>query len=271
MLTGGWASNDLPYHIWHGEALHGGGLATLVHPRRMSLRSSPPRCLPGRHHLSLAITLRDHFVLTIVNLHLSPNLMHMERRATCLAAATFASSARPGAQVLCGDLNEWPRPGGGGWLSKALSPAGMWAGFRSPYPHGEPTNHVPMARGTSSRELDWVLISSATPCTACSKVTLPGLCTHVALQVDLTIPPAKLTPLDPSGRQFRFSQATSEQLFAGAEVASLYLYWAAAAGLLPDTVVRLCWDGLRPHIPPTSRRMQVHLRDVELVAATLAG
>ena len=263
--------NSLPYRVWHGEALPGGGLATLIHPRRIAPRTQPPHCQPGRHHLGLAIPLCDQFVLTIVNLHLPPRLTHVERRAACLTAVAFTAAARPGAQVLCGDLNEWPRPGGGGWLSKALSPSGLWDGFRSPYPAGEPTNHVPTARGTSSRELDWVLISAATPCIACTKVTLPGLCTHSALQVDLTIPPAKLTPLDPSGRQFRFSHATPEQLLAGAETISLYLYWAEAAGLQPDAAIRLCWDGLRSHIQPTTSRTHVRPEDAQLAAVELAA
>ena len=50
-------------------------------------------------------------------------------------------------------------------VSKALAPNGLWAGFCSPYPTRAPTNHVPVQGGPS---LDWVLISPATPCTACT-------------------------------------------------------------------------------------------------------
>ena len=66
-------------------------------------------------------------------------------------------------------------------------------------------------------------------------ITLPGPCAHAVLQVDLTIPPATLTMLEPCGRQFRFNRTTPEQLLAGAEVISLYLQWADSAGRAPTS------------------------------------
>jgi hypothetical protein len=261
----------LPYRVWHGEHLHGGGLAILVHPRRAASKATSVRCLPGRHLLCLTYPLQQTFHLSIVNMHLPPSLAHPDRRSTCAAAAQFLRTTRPGAQLICGDLNEWPRVAGGGWLSKSLSPSGTWAGYRSPYPAGEATNYVSTARGTSAKELDWVFVSPTTPCTACTKVLLPGLSTHKGLQVDLTIPSALLTPLDPSGKQFRFRQATPTQLEDAAEIVSLYLHWAEAARLEPDTALRLCWDGLRGYIPTAHKRTQVRHEDATLADAELSA
>jgi hypothetical protein len=121
-----------------------------------------------------------------------------------------------------------------------------------------PTNVVTTTRGVSRRELDWVLVGPQTPCTDCEKTLLPGMSTHAVLQCDLNLPLCLLTPLDPSGRQFRFSQATPPQLASGGTVVSLYLWWAVAFALPPDAAVHLCWEGLRACVPVASRRRQFH-------------
>jgi hypothetical protein len=147
------------------------------------------------------------------------------------------------------DLNSSMEPGRGNWLRQALSPRGVWAGFRAPDPAGQPTNFVHTSAGSSAHELDWLLLSPDTPCTACHRDLLPGLSTHKALQCDLTIPGSALRPVDPAGRQFRFQQATAEALQHAAAMIGLLLWWATAAGLPPDSAVLLCWDGLHPHTP----------------------
>lgn len=114
----------------------------------------------------------------------------------------------------------------------------------------------------SRRELDWVLISKGTLYSGCSRFCLPGISTHMALVVDLALPTAHLSPLDPTGRQFRFNRATEQQLGAAREFVALYSWWGCAAGLTPDGVVRLCWDGMRSHIPLVRRSQQVLPHDV---------
>jgi hypothetical protein len=209
--------------------------------------------------------------LTVVNLHLPPSLPVSDRRTICGDVAGILKDAPAGAQLICGDLNEWPRSQGGGWLSKALQPSGVWSGFRSPYPPGDATNHVHSRRGTSARELDWVLIGPNTPCTACHKALLPGLSTHVTLQVDLVIPTARISAADPSGRQFRYRSALPVDLEAAAAIVSLLLYWAAAGKLDPDAAVRLCWDGLRGHIPTSKPRLHVRPQDAAIARAELSA
>ena len=213
------------------------------------------------------IPLGNSHVCTIANLHLPPSLSHPDRRSIRSSVATLLCRPRSQVRIICGDLNEHLRPNGGGWLSKALSPTGIWAGYRSPCPPGAGTNHV----RASSRELDWILISPDTPCLACSKTLLPGLSTHSALQVDLTIPYASIARLDPCGRQFRHNRATDDQVQSAADVVSLLLWWAAAALLPPDSTVRLCWDGMRLHIPSASRRLLARPRDIQEAAQALAA
>jgi hypothetical protein len=167
------------------------------------------------------------------------------------------------------DLNTSMAPGRGNWLSQALAPRGVWAGFHVPYPAGQPTNFVHTSAGSSAHELDWLLLSPDTPCTACQRDLLPGLSTHKALQCDLTIPGSALRPVDPAGRQFRFQQATAEAMANAAALTGLLLWWATAAGLSPDSTVLLCWDGLRRSIPVPRRRWRADMTAVLSAADAL--
>ncbi len=158
-------------------------------------------------------------------------------------------------KLVCGDLNDGRPPARSAWLGRCLSESGIWRGYRSPYPPGDPTNLVAVPGGRSARELDWVLVSADTPCVDCVKVLLPGLSTHLAVVCDLRVPEAALRVRDPTGRQFRFDVAGTPCLQAAGVMVGLLLWWAAAAGLDPDSTVLLCWAGMRLAIPVARRRL----------------
>ena len=165
-------------------------------------------------------------------------------------------------KLICGDLNDGRPPARSAWLGRCLSATGIWRGYRSPYPPGDPTNLVAVPGGRSARELDWVLVSADTPCVDCAKVLLPGLSSHLAVVCDLRVPEAALRVRDPTGRQFRFDVAGAPCLRAAGVMVGLLLWWAASARLDPDATVLLCWAGMRPAIPVARRR---------LVADSLSG
>ena len=155
-------------------------------------------------------------------------------------------------------------------LAPGPSPGGCWVAYRCPYLTGTVTNIVVHMRGTSFKELDWCLLSAATPYIRCDKRLLPGLGTHLALLCDLDVPAAKFTPLDPSGRRFSFSNASPDQLLAAGAAASPFWWWAVAYGLPVDARIRLVWDGISFLIPAASRRLQLRPADAMDAAIELS-
>lgn len=254
--------SGLPYHTWLGPPSRGGGLATLTHRQRLRpVRPAAPH-LANLHLLIIQVAVKNQFTITIANMHLPPSLPARVRRAICANAATRLTAAPAGARIICGDLNDTQIPGDSQWLHRTLSPHNLWWGYRSPYPMGTPTNLVPTAHGMSRKEIDWLLISMDTPCVSCEKQLLPGLSTHLCLQCDLFIPAASFVPLDPTGRQFRFQQASDPQLHAASSAIALALWWAQAIGLPPDRAVTLCWaQGRYP--PPQCPCLTLLLPDLQ--------
>ena len=160
--TSGCLAEPLPgmaYRVWANTPVRGGGLAILLHPRRLPAGLHAVAVDLGPHHLGVSMPVREGFVLSVVNLHLAPSLSGVSRREICVHVASWLAGRPSGAKLLVGDLNEWPRHRGG-WLRPALQPRGIWAGWRCPYPPGQATNLVHTVRGSSSRELDWVLVSA---------------------------------------------------------------------------------------------------------------
>lgn len=91
-----------------------------------------------------------------------------------------------------------------------------------------------------------MLVSSDTPVLAATRHTLPGISTHRALLVDLTVGISALLPIDPCGRRFRFQRATAARLQRASHILAIGCWWGAAAGAPPDDIIRLghARDGL---------------------------
>ena len=109
-----------------------------------------------------------------------------------------------------------------------------------PYPTGQATNIVPGGpRGSSEKEIDWVLVSPDTAVVSANRVLLPGLCTHLALMVDLELSIAALRPIDPCGRRFRFERARADDLHLAGQLFSLVSWWGIVGGADPDAIIRM--------------------------------
>lgn len=132
----------LPYQAWYGVPVAGGGLATLVHHRCIHDASQRFKCRRNQHHLIVSIQLTHALHLTLANAHLPPGLTSAVRNGIMADISTSLASAPVGLKVLCGDLNDELPPRRSAWLHGMLSPPGLLGGYRSPYPHGEPTNFV---------------------------------------------------------------------------------------------------------------------------------
>lgn len=115
-----------------------------------------------------------------------------------------------------------------------------------------------------------MLVSSDTPVLAATRHTLPGISTHRALLVDLTVGISALLPIDPCGRRFRFQRATAARLQRASHILAIGCWWGAAAGAPPDDIIRLghARDGLlsqhrttfpRPIPPPPACHHSPHL------------
>ena len=94
------------FHIWVGDAVAGGGLAILLHPRQSPALGRAVRIRCQQRLLSVTIPLAG-LAFTVVNLHLPPRLPFSQRRSICRDAALICQRSSLGAKVLCGDLNEW--------------------------------------------------------------------------------------------------------------------------------------------------------------------
>ena len=105
---------QLPYRVWTGTATPSGGLAILVHRRLIRSGGRPPSHHADAHMLGITFALDKHHACTIVNLHLPPSLSHPARRGICHSAAAFLARAPFGVCIICGDMNESFRSGGGG-------------------------------------------------------------------------------------------------------------------------------------------------------------
>jgi hypothetical protein len=116
------------------------------------------------------------------------------------------------------------------------------------------------ASGSTRREIDWVLISHDTPCSSAIRHLLPGLCTHLALQVDITLSIAALRPIDPCGRRFLFNRANPDRLNHAGQCLALVLWWASTAGMSPDACIRYAHSrvGVRPPSPSSSSFRTTH-------------
>ena len=157
--------------------------------------------------------------------------------------------------MLCGDLNDSRSPGKSAWLGRCLSSSGIWRGYRSPYPPGGATNLVRQAGSRSSREIEWVLVSADTPCVACDKVLLPGLCTHLGVLCSLSMAGGALRLADPSGRKFRLGHASESALLAAGRLVGLLMWWGVAAAFSPDSIIMLGWAGVAGSVPHTKKQL----------------
>ena len=120
--------HGLAYQSWHGPPVRGGGLITLIHPRRLHgvHHSQPPILDP--HALVVTVPLSPRASLCIANLHLPPRLPSEQRRAACSLAATALQRAPPGVRLLAGDLND-TLGNRSSWLQRELGPRGVWTGW----------------------------------------------------------------------------------------------------------------------------------------------
>ena len=262
--------HGLGYRVSVGAARRGGGLATLISHRllgalgTLTVNAAPHGCL-----LTTTIARAHSVPLSIQNLHLPPILSVEDRVAVCVEAVGSVDLRVGVMGLLCGDLNATLR---GSWLAAALRPRGIWAGWRCPYPPGVATNFVQRPAGLSSKEIDWVLISPTTPCTRASRVCLPGLSTHRAVQCDLALVIAGAAPLNPTGRRFMLSRVPSDRHPLVGATVGLAIWWGWCAGLPVDALVLCAWaamDGLVPEHRRSARdRRAAALQAAEDLAAS---
>ena len=198
----------LPYRVCVGPLFPRGGLVTLVQARL--LNGSQVREHAQEHSLSVRIEPTRGAVLAAVNVHLPPALPAGRRKAVMRDTSAFLHTAGATVKIVAGDLNKAQGPRGGGWLSNALGPKGLLAGFRAPYRLGDPTNVVWLVGLPSKRDLDWVLVGPETPCEGLHKVLLPGLSTNRMVQCDLVFADRIFAAANPSCRRFRWSQLRPE-------------------------------------------------------------
>lgn len=215
---------------------------------------SPPHILDLEHVLGVSIHMFGGTMLAVVNIHLPPSLGPHNRRQCCVDTAAFFRRQPLGLQLLCGDLNASLDSPVQSWLSHALSPAGIWSGFRCPYPRGVPTNIVRRRGRPSAREIDWVFLGPATPYTSCVRTTHPGLSTHRALVVDIVIPLARFPLADPSGRRFLYRLVPPDVVPAMGIAVSLCVWWAVAACMDANATLLLIWGCMRSFVPMSTRR-----------------
>ena len=220
-----------PYKAWWGPPMVNGGVAALLHVR---YGVGTTRAILQPHYVVISHPVTPSFTLSFASVHLAPSLPTLQRSTCCAGIASALSAAPRGLRLICGDLNDSITPGRSAWLHQAVAPSGLWAGFQTPYPPGSPTNFVHTTTGLSSREIDWVLVSSDSACAFGERTLLPGLCTHLALQCDLHLTAVGCPPADPSGRRFRFNLAHPQQLHCAGTICGLLLWWAAAAQLPID-------------------------------------
>lgn len=92
----------------------------------------------------------------------------------------------------------------------------------------------------------------------CSRVLLPGLSTHLALQCDLTLSTAQLRARYPCHRRYNCQRATEEQLRAAGGIVGLFMWWAHVCHLSPDDTLTFCRDSLRDVLPRAKEIGVVH-------------
>ena len=172
-------------------------------------------------------------------------------------------------KIVAGDLNKAQGPRGGGWLSTALSPKGLLAGFRAPCRLGDPTNVVRLVGRPSERELDWVLVGLETPCVGADKVLLPGRSTHRMVQCDLVFAERVFEAANLSCRRFRLSQLRLEQQATTVAAASLALWWSFHARVTPDGTVQAGWAAVEGQVPSQKDSWHPPDRDVLRAAEEL--
>lgn len=240
--------DGLPFHSFHSPPIRSGGLITLVHRRLPAGHHSVRVILSLDHALATSIQLTPSTCLSIANLHLPPSLPAATRRSTCADVAALLLLQPPGARIIAGDLNT-DLDASSTWLRGATSADGCWSGWSCPYHSRAPTNMVRVGPRLSAKVLDWVLVSPDTVCTAASATALPGLSTHAALQVDLSLSALALRPLDPCGRRLRYRLASPAQLARAAHIAALVAWWSTALGRSADDTIRLIHSHAGPPSP----------------------
>ena len=110
-----------------------------------------------------------------------------------------------------------------------------------------------------------------TPCVHAVRDLLPGLSSHLALQCDMDLPAAHFSPVDPSGRLFRFARVSEARLHSASTPLSLLLWWGAAARLPLDALVQLGWEAFRGAIPAARHLVQVRPGALTEAASLLHG
>jgi endonuclease/exonuclease/phosphatase family metal-dependent hydrolase len=228
----------LPYRSWHSTPTRGGGLVTLVSHRLLHRERAVQVLLLTEQALVITLPLTNHANLSVANVHLPPSLGGPTRRAVCIDTAAHVHAAPPGARIILGDLND-TLYSGSSWLRAAVARGGCWAGWSCPYTERLSTNTVLTRRGVSHTQLDWVLLSPDTVCYAAAAAVLPGLSTHAAVQVDLSLSALALRPHDPCGRRLRYTLAPPARLHHAAHLFALVAWWGVAAHLSADDIIRL--------------------------------
>ena len=119
----------LPFRSWHGPPIRGGGLVTLIHPRR--LHPLPiPAPLVDDHAIVITVPISPSSHLSVANLHLPPTLPSTLRRSVCSGVAAALTAAPRGAKLIAGDLNVTLHAAGS-WLRQALGKDGVWNNWHS--------------------------------------------------------------------------------------------------------------------------------------------
>ena len=252
-----------------GAARRGGGLAPLVHHHLLGVDGSLVTVSPAHGCLLVAtITQVQITSLAILNLHLPPALTCLERMSICAEAVGCVDTRTGSIGILCGDLNVGMQRS---WLGTALKPRGVWAGWRCPYRPGLATNIVLRPTGLSSTEIDWVLVGPTTPCTRASRVSLPGLSTHRAVQCDLILAIAGTGPLDPTGRRFIVSRVPTDRHAQVGAVVGIALWWGQCAAFAADALVLAAWAAMSGLVPEHRRSARDCQMAVQRAAEDLAA
>lgn len=225
-----------------------GGLTILGHHRLLAYANFVAMD-PHDYYLPIQLSLHNGIQLHVVSIHLPPRLSTAARLEALAALKRDVHGPTGALTILVGDFNDDLPPARSRWLAAELRAAGLLQGFWCPYARPSSTHFWQRHARVTGRTLDWVFLSRHVPCPKAHISLLPGLSSHSALAVDLTLS-LPLRPLDcTSPPRYLIGECSDDQLEAAGACLTLHLFWANAAGMSIDDMFMSSWPTLSNIIP----------------------